>query len=471
MIDRREIMERAGELSLQAQVAEKDYVLGWVLAGIAQHAEIGDSWVFKGGTCLKKVHFETYRFSEDLDFTLTNERHLDEDFLLRVFGEIAAWINAETGIDIPAERMRFECYRNNRGGLSAEGRIYYRGPLQPRGSLPGIKLDLTIDELVVLEPATQRISHPYSDEPREGIWVRCYPFAEVFAEKVRALGERGRPRDLYDVINLYRRDEARGLVGSIRDILTAKCGFKDIQIPSRESVEAYRAELEADWSHMLAHQLPALPPFGVFWAELGQFFGWLNSVTEIPVQPQYALSRGEEVIRVAPGGLGAMGLAAARPLETIRFSAANHLCIDLDYRDEHGNRSTRRIEPYSLRRTSDGNVVLHAERADGRGHRSYRVDRIVGAAVADETFRPRFRVELTPLGAQAIPQGKRRSASPRRTSGRRSTRATGSRYVYECGYCGKSFTHERQNSRLRRHKDKNGYPCSGRTGYFIEVRY
>ncbi len=160
-----------------------------------------------------------------------------------------------------------------------------------------------------------------------------------------------------------------------------------------------------------------------------------------------------------------------RPLETIRFAAANHLCVDLDYQDQHGNRSTRRIEPYSLRRTSDGNVVLHAERADGRGHRSYRVDRIVGAAVADETFRPRFRVELTPLGAQPIPQEERRSASPRRTSGRRSTRATGPRYVYECGYCGKRFTHQRQNSRLRRHKDKNGYPCSGRTGYFIEVRY
>jgi len=29
------------------------------------------SWAFKGGTCLKKCYFETYRFSEDLDFTLT----------------------------------------------------------------------------------------------------------------------------------------------------------------------------------------------------------------------------------------------------------------------------------------------------------------------------------------------------------------------------------------------------------------
>lgn len=43
--------------------------------------EPAESWVFKGGTCLKKCYFETYHFSEDLDFTLRNEEHLDEQFL------------------------------------------------------------------------------------------------------------------------------------------------------------------------------------------------------------------------------------------------------------------------------------------------------------------------------------------------------------------------------------------------------
>lgn len=40
----------------------------WLLAGVAHHPELGPTWLFKGGTCLKKVFFETYRFSEDLDF-------------------------------------------------------------------------------------------------------------------------------------------------------------------------------------------------------------------------------------------------------------------------------------------------------------------------------------------------------------------------------------------------------------------
>src|SRR4051812_18276972 len=88
MIDRREILDTASRVSLNPHVVEKDYVLGWLLAGIREHPELADSWVFKGGTCLKKCFFETYRFSEDLDFTLRDDAQIEEGFLKRVFGEI-----------------------------------------------------------------------------------------------------------------------------------------------------------------------------------------------------------------------------------------------------------------------------------------------------------------------------------------------------------------------------------------------
>jgi len=54
MIDPIEIHEAANETGLTPYVIEKDYVIGWVLAGIHNHPEIRDVWVFKGGTCLKK---------------------------------------------------------------------------------------------------------------------------------------------------------------------------------------------------------------------------------------------------------------------------------------------------------------------------------------------------------------------------------------------------------------------------------
>jgi predicted nucleotidyltransferase component of viral defense system len=51
-----------------------------VLAGIFRDPLLADSWVFKGGTCLKKCYFETYCFSEDLDFTLREPAQLEVDF-------------------------------------------------------------------------------------------------------------------------------------------------------------------------------------------------------------------------------------------------------------------------------------------------------------------------------------------------------------------------------------------------------
>jgi len=57
MIDRREILEAASSFSLLPNIVEKDYVLGWMLAGINAHDEFAESWVFKGGTCLKKCYF------------------------------------------------------------------------------------------------------------------------------------------------------------------------------------------------------------------------------------------------------------------------------------------------------------------------------------------------------------------------------------------------------------------------------
>ena len=64
MIGKQDILDRAVEWQLRPNVVEKDYVLGWLLVAFADHPLTRDGWVFKGGTCLKKCFFETYRFSE-----------------------------------------------------------------------------------------------------------------------------------------------------------------------------------------------------------------------------------------------------------------------------------------------------------------------------------------------------------------------------------------------------------------------
>ena len=70
MIGRADLDDRAREWGLRLDVVEKDYVLGWLLWGIGTEPDLATTWIFKGGTCLKKCYLETFRFSEDLDFTI-----------------------------------------------------------------------------------------------------------------------------------------------------------------------------------------------------------------------------------------------------------------------------------------------------------------------------------------------------------------------------------------------------------------
>jgi hypothetical protein len=132
---------------LLPSIVEKDYVLGWILAGINAHEEISERWVFKGGTCLKKCYFETYRFSEDLDFTLPDESRINEEFLRSVLKDVAGWVAEQSGLSIPAAQLSFDIYENPRGRINCQGKIGYRGPVSPAsGGWPKIKLDLTADE-------------------------------------------------------------------------------------------------------------------------------------------------------------------------------------------------------------------------------------------------------------------------------------------------------------------------------------
>ena len=398
MIDRAEILASATDLSLSHDVVEKDYVLGWLLAGIFAHESLATAWVFKGGTCLKKCYFETYRFSEDLDFTLTDTAHLDNTILQDAFAAVGAWVYEQSGIELPADQMRFDLFTNPRGGQSGEGRIYYNGPLGRGGSLPRIKLDVTGDEVLVLPPVSRPVDHPYSDAPAGGISARCYAYEELFAEKIRALGERTRPRDLYDAVNLFRHGEFRPAAAVTLDVLKQKCGFKRIGVPTLAVLAGATEELLADWQAMLGHQLPVLPPFESFWDALPEFFRWLEGGAEPARLVTAPLRADEEVVRPAVGALRRAGLRGSSFLEVVRFAAANRLCVDLTY-DE----SVRRIEPYSLRRTKTGDILLCAVRSDSGEARSYRLDRIQGAQITNQTFTPRYMIELSPMAIEPIP--------------------------------------------------------------------
>jgi predicted nucleotidyltransferase component of viral defense system len=403
MISRAAIDTRVREWGLRHGVVEKDYVLGWLLWGIGSHPVLGQTWIFKGGTCLKKCYIETYRFSEDLDFTVAEGGPIDPHDVAPLIDEVLEAVAEASGIEFSDRRPALKG-RNQPG--SVEGRVYYRGPLATP-SVASVKLDLTATEMLVREPERRPIAHPYSPDEvlPEPADVACYCFEEVFAEKLRAMGQRSRPRDLYDIVNLYRRDDLRVRRDDIHAILVEKCAHKGIGVPTLTSVQASGLvpELESEWENMLGHQLPALPPFEQFWDALGDLFGWLAGDPIAPALAPAATAADEDTRWSPPPTVDVWGVGI--PLEEIRFAAVNHLCVELGY-----NGSTRLIEPYSLRRTRAGNLVLHTERHDSTGHRRYRVDRIQSARATTVPFNPRYAIEFSSAGPLAASPQMRRTA-------------------------------------------------------------
>jgi len=95
----------------------------------------------------------------------------------------------------------------------------------------------------------------------------------------------------------------------------------------------------------------------------------------------------------------------------------------------------------------------------------------------EETFEPRFPVEITKAGeisGSLYFEGRPGSRSPfgsvattRAKTRRRKTRSSAFRYVVQCSVCRKRFRRKKYDTRLHPHKDKYGNRCIGRIGYMV----
>jgi predicted nucleotidyltransferase component of viral defense system len=458
MIAKQDILDRAREWQLRATVVEKDYVLGWVLAAIAQHPETSEQWVFKGGTCLKKCYFETYRFSEDLDFSLLPDAVYDGEALTQVLREVVEIAHELSGITFPADLVSVRTRIDKLGRPTFEGKIGYNGPLG-MPSTPRLLFDLTRNEPVFAEPELRPVFHPYPDTLPEGTAVQAYSLEELFAEKTRALFERTRPRDLYDVVFILESRGGDVDLDEARDFFRKKCDAKGFQPPSSVQllvVARSAGELRSEWDNMLGHQLPQLPPFESHLARLEGLLRWIDGpIAPAPLIPPLAAK--EEL--VAPAGVRYWGLDV--PLEAVRFAGINRLLVEFTY---HGK--LRRAAPYSLRRASNGNILLYACEIDSPHVKAFSVREIAGLNVTTTPFTPQYRVEFSSVGAIAAPMIERTSRG-----GRSRSRPSGAQtmYVFRCASCQKLFRHTTNDASLRAHKAPGGWHCPSRRGNLERV--
>ncbi|MHB1362115.1 MAG: nucleotidyl transferase AbiEii/AbiGii toxin family protein [Thermoleophilia bacterium] len=162
-------------------IAEKDYFLAIVLQ-IIYNSKLKDSLVFKGGTAIHHLYLDQLRFSEDLDFQTTGK--ITEDDLRDVF-----------------EPYNFlEILRSYQSDFTLKiQRLKFRGPLEQPNS---IKLDVDLTQELIL-PAERT---DYKNVYGAPVTVSAMAAREICAEKVRAVNERARYRDFYDLAMIIKNN-------------------------------------------------------------------------------------------------------------------------------------------------------------------------------------------------------------------------------------------------------------------------
>jgi predicted nucleotidyltransferase component of viral defense system len=246
MIRSQEIKEKAREYSVPTSTIERDYAQNWLLKYL-YHPDI----ILKGGTGIKKVYHENYRFSDDLDFSLTSPIKYKD--LFTHMNEAVERAKEEVGINFQINNDFTETKTGFRG------KIYFNIIQNAAGTPLSIKVDITNydNEIILLPTEKKKVFHSYSDELNAEIEV--YSLEEIFAEKIRALIQRTRARDLYDVGMLYDLINKN----KVLQILDEKFDFKGV-ILDISSLTKRKDDFSSAWDKSLHHQLIVIPNFEVF---------------------------------------------------------------------------------------------------------------------------------------------------------------------------------------------------------------
>jgi len=251
MIKPGEIQNIAREVGVRDQQIEKDYILSWILQGIAQHEQLSKSIVLKGGTVLKKVYFEDYRFSEDLDFTLL-DNDLGNEQIFEWFSEVFESIKDEA--NIPLEFI--DDNEHEDGGLNFY--ISYVGPLGGLGANKKVKVDISRSEKLEFEPVMNDVFIGYTDLEEHQLF--CYPLEEVLVEKMRSVMQRMQARDFYDIwylLEIHEMDVDFYIPGFI-----AKCESKELNPADfHRKLEQRLPQYKGRWKKSMSDQIQDLPDF------------------------------------------------------------------------------------------------------------------------------------------------------------------------------------------------------------------
>jgi predicted nucleotidyltransferase component of viral defense system len=166
---------------------EQDLILSRLLVEIATDPLLAEALAFRGGTCLHKLHLEEpQRYSEDLDFVRTNQRP--------ILGEVFDRLRAIT------ERIGLREHRRTFPSTDSDtATMWFDADAESGAGTIRVKVEINVAE------STPHSDHVYIPFEVASPWwggsadVRTFPIEEILATKVRALCQRRKGRDLFDL--------------------------------------------------------------------------------------------------------------------------------------------------------------------------------------------------------------------------------------------------------------------------------
>lgn len=188
----------AASTGFDPRLVEKDYFCTLVLEQLSGI----DALVFKGGTCLAKVHAGFYRLSEDLDFTIPIAFDATRGQRRAKIAQVKDALDALSRRQ-PALRV-LEPLSGANVSTQYLATVAYTSLLTGREET--VKMEVALREPLLVEPtaaeAASILLDPLTGQPIvPAVPVRCIARIEAYAEKLRAaLSRRGAViRDFFDV--------------------------------------------------------------------------------------------------------------------------------------------------------------------------------------------------------------------------------------------------------------------------------
>jgi hypothetical protein len=216
---------------------EQDLLLSRLVCEIANHPYLGEELIFRGGTCLHKLHLsQARRYSEDLDYVRSSS------------GGIADFTRAVTDL---GAALGFTV----RTKISANPKVYLVAD-SADGLRMRIKIEVNTRERSPIDPAVHlpfEVSSPWWSGVAQ---VRTFSTRELMATKIRALFERDKGRDLFD---LWLALTEIGLTGE--DLLAVFAPYHSPSITAGAAVANLRRKLTTTtFREDLDPFVAALPP-------------------------------------------------------------------------------------------------------------------------------------------------------------------------------------------------------------------